>query len=169
MRCRVGFIDLIVEQSGEREPLRNRTRQNETFGHGARRECMRGSNEEVFMHLKHLALAAQDVGASSHFYAAYFGFREGPGRGLMVGADGVRLAIHETTAPVHPPDLLHFGFDVETNDDVWSLWRRMNQDGITLQGEPTKHMGSLVFWCRDPAGYLVEVRAVGQRTRDPET
>jgi len=87
----------------------------------------------------------------------------------MVNAEGLRLAIHEATEPVHPPDLLHFGFDLTTNDDVWLLWNRMNQDGITMQGEPTRHMGSLVFWCRDPAGYLVEVRAVGHHARNPET
>jgi len=121
------------------------------------------------MHLKHLALAAPDVGASSRFYSSYFGFREGPGAGLMANADGFRLAIHEAMEPVHPPDLLHFGFDVTTGEDVWSLWKRMNQDGITMQGEPAKHMGTLVFWCRDPAGYLVEVRAVGHQSRNPET
>lgn len=112
------------------------------------------------MHLKHLALAAQDVGRSSRFYATYFGFLEGPGLGLMANADGFRLAIHESADALHPPDLLHFGFDVATNDDVWSLWNKMTQDGVTMQGKPIEHMGSLVFWCRDPAGYLVEVRAI---------
>lgn len=117
------------------------------------------------MHLKHLALAAQDVAGSSRFYATYFGFREGSGHGLLANADGFRLAIHEAAEVLHPPDLLHFGFDVVTSDEVWSLWNRMTQDGITTQGEPIEHMGSLVFWCRDPAGYLVEVRAVGPQAR----
>jgi len=45
------------------------------------REFVLGSNEEIFMHLKHLALAARDVGPSSHFYATCFWFREGPGTG----------------------------------------------------------------------------------------
>jgi catechol 2,3-dioxygenase-like lactoylglutathione lyase family enzyme len=121
------------------------------------------------MHLKHLALAAPDVGASSRFYSTYFGFSAGSGPGLMANADGFRLAIHEAAERVHPPDLLHFGFDVATSEDVWSLWKRMNEEGVTMQGEPAKHMGTLVFWCRDPAGYLVEVRAVGHQSRNPGT
>ena len=84
---------------------------------------MRDSNVEAFMHLKHLALATPDMRASSRFYTTYFGFREGPGLGLMANADGFRLALHEAAEPVHPPDLLHFGFDVMTSDDVWSLWK----------------------------------------------
>jgi len=121
------------------------------------------------VHLKHLALAAQDVRASSRFYTTYFGFREGPGPGLMANADGFLLAIHEAAEPLQLPDLLHFGFYVVTSDDVWSLWKRMMQDGITMQGEPTNHMGDLVFWCRDPAGYLVEVRGINHQAHAPET
>jgi catechol 2,3-dioxygenase-like lactoylglutathione lyase family enzyme len=121
------------------------------------------SNVEAVLHLKHLALAAQDVRASSRFYAAYFGFHEGPGLGLMANADGFLLAIHQAAEPVKLPDLLHFGFHFTTRDEVWSLYERMKQDGVTLQGEPAEHRGDLAFWCRDPDGYLVEVRAINHQ------
>src|SRR4051794_7395649 len=114
------------------------------------------------MKLNHLAISARDVLASQRFYCAYFRFREGPGVGLLVSDDGFSLAIHESTESPPPPELNatahHFGFFLPTRAEALSLYEKMRSDGVAIALEPRDHLGDVMFFCRDPAGWLVEVR-----------
>ncbi len=114
------------------------------------------------MKLNHLAISARDVLASQRFYCSYFGFREGPGRGLLIDGEGFALAIHQANEPAPPPPLdaaaHHFGFFLSTREEALALYERMRADGVTIAQEPTDHLGDVLFFCRDPAGLLVEVR-----------
>lgn len=132
------------------------------------------------MALKHLALAARDVAVSARFYLAYFGFAEGPGPGLLADPEGFVLAIHERERERERehgngngdgdgdgheegaaiPSWFHFGFHL-TRAKAVALLDRLRQDGVTLEGDPLEHLGDFVFFCRDPDGYLVEVRGTG--------
>lgn len=114
------------------------------------------------MKLNHLAISARDVLASQRFYCTYFRFREGPGVGLLVNEDGFALAIHEATEVQPPPELdasaHHFGFFLRTRAEALALYERMRSDGVAIALEPEDVLGDVMFFCRDPAGLLVEVR-----------
>ena len=114
------------------------------------------------MKLNHLAICARDVAASQHFYCTYFGFRQGPGPGLLASDDGFALAIHEVDELPALPACVHFGFFVETRARAAELCERMRSDGVVIAQEPEDHLGDLLFFCRDPAGFLVEVRGMGE-------
>lgn len=114
------------------------------------------------MKLNHLAISAPDVLASQRFYCTYFGFREGPGPGLLVNEDGFALAIHQATEMAPRPELdasaHHFGFFLRTRQEALALCETMRSAGVPIAQEPTDHLGDVLFFCRDPAGLLVEVR-----------
>jgi len=37
----------------------------------------------------------------------------------------------------------------------------MRREGVVIAEEPEQHLGDLLFFCCDPAGFLVEVRWLG--------
>lgn len=113
------------------------------------------------MKLNHLAICARDVTASQHFYCTYFGFRQGPGPGLLASDDRFALAIHEEQEMPPLPASVHFGFFVATRAEAVALCERMRREGVVIAQEPEEHLGDLLFFCRDPAGFLVEVRGLG--------
>jgi len=119
------------------------------------------------MKLNHLAICARDVAASQDFYCTYFGFRQGPGRGLLASEDGFALAIHEVLELPTLPACVHFGFFLATRAQAVELCERMRREGIVIVQEPEEHLGDLLFFCRDPAGFLVEVRGVGAQDAAP--
>jgi len=114
------------------------------------------------MKLNHLAICARDVAASQDFYCTYFGFRQGPGPGLLASDEGFALAIHEVDEVPTLPACVHFGFFLETRARAVELYERMRRDAVVIEQEPEEHLGDLLFFCRDPAGFLVEVRGIGE-------
>jgi catechol 2,3-dioxygenase-like lactoylglutathione lyase family enzyme len=112
------------------------------------------------MKLNHLAICARDVAASQAFYCSYFGFRQGPGPGLLASEDGFGLAIHEVQTLPALPACVHFGFFLATRALALELCERMRREGVVIAEEPSEHLGDLLFFCRDPAGFLVEVRGL---------
>jgi catechol 2,3-dioxygenase-like lactoylglutathione lyase family enzyme len=62
------------------------------------------------MKLNHLAICARDVAACQDFYCNYFGFRQGPGPGLLASKERFALAIHEVDEVLTLPACVHFGF-----------------------------------------------------------
>jgi catechol 2,3-dioxygenase-like lactoylglutathione lyase family enzyme len=113
------------------------------------------------MKLNHLAICARDVAASQNFYCTYFGFRPGPGPGLLASDEGFALAIHEVQEVPTLPPCVHFGFFLATRTQALELCQRMRREGVVIAEEPAEHLGDLLFFCRDPAGFLVEVRGIG--------
>jgi len=109
--------------------------------------------------MNHLALAAPDVAASTAFYQRYFGFEPmGPG-GMLRGPTGFVLSIDEVPAPVVVPSWFHHGFVVGSPAELEALHARLAADGVTIVDPPKAQGPTFVFFCRDPAGLLVEVRA----------
>ncbi len=119
------------------------------------------------MKLNHLAICARDVAASQDFYCTYFGFRQGPGPGLLASEEGFALAIHEVDELPALPACVHFGFFLETRAQAVELCERMRRDGVVITQDPEEHLGDLLFFCRDPAGFLVEVRGLGPSDASP--
>ncbi|ADO74591.1 VOC family protein [Stigmatella aurantiaca] len=109
--------------------------------------------------MNHLALVACDVPGMERFYRDYFGFQPGHGPGFLIGDRGFLLSIEPVEVPPEIPAWLHHGFHLASRSELLALHERMRERGVAMV-EPVKEQGAtVVFFCRDPGGYLVEVRA----------
>jgi catechol 2,3-dioxygenase-like lactoylglutathione lyase family enzyme len=109
--------------------------------------------------MNHLAIAARDVEASRRFYCDYFGFKPAPMPGFLMGPHEFLLAIDEVAEDPKPPHWLHYGFHLASRVELTALYERMQKDAVPIV-DPLKEQGrSMVYFCRDPAGLLVEVRS----------
>jgi catechol 2,3-dioxygenase-like lactoylglutathione lyase family enzyme len=112
--------------------------------------------------LNHLALAVGDQQRSIDFYAAYFGFdpstatRYADGVIIVNDADGFALALGEDPDPERAPGFPHFGFEMDSPDDVRELRRRLVADGFELveDEDADRYVG---FKCLDPDRNVIEV------------
>ena len=109
--------------------------------------------------MNHLALATHDLAATSAFYRRYFGFVEGPGPWMLRGKDGFVLTIDEVPEPVVVPSWFHHGFVLADRAEVDALHARLVEDGVLIVDPPKLQGATVCFFCKDPAGLLVEVRA----------
>jgi catechol 2,3-dioxygenase-like lactoylglutathione lyase family enzyme len=116
----------------------------------------------VRMKLRHLALAVRDQQRSIDLYATYFGFDPSTARrypdGVVIvrDADGFALALGTDDAPERSPGFPHFGFDMESPEEVRRLRARLAADGVQfVEDEDTEtYVG---FKCLDPDNHVVEV------------
>ncbi|HEX9410250.1 MAG TPA: VOC family protein [Actinomycetota bacterium] len=114
------------------------------------------------MKLNHLALAVRDQQRSIEFFAAHFGFdpstahRYPDGVIIIRDAEGFALAFGEAEVPERTPDFPHFGFDMDSPQEVRALRARLAADGIELvEDEDTEtYVG---FKCLDPDRHVIEV------------
>jgi catechol 2,3-dioxygenase-like lactoylglutathione lyase family enzyme len=112
--------------------------------------------------LNHLALAVRDQQRSIEFYARYFGFDPSTARrypdGVVIVSDahGFALALGPADGPPPEPGFPHFGFDVESPDEVRKVRARLVGEGVELvEDEDTEaYVG---FKCLDPDHNVVEV------------
>jgi catechol 2,3-dioxygenase-like lactoylglutathione lyase family enzyme len=114
------------------------------------------------MKMSHLAIGAKDVPACARFYRDYFGFRtirEGAEGGFLVNEDGFVLVIEEVEDVPELPPWFHYGFYPATHDEVRALFDRMKADGVRIAEELSEQGRFLVFFCLDPEGYRIEIRA----------
>jgi catechol 2,3-dioxygenase-like lactoylglutathione lyase family enzyme len=116
----------------------------------------------VRMELNHLALAVRDQQRSIDFYATYFGFDPATGRrypdGVVIirDAHGFALALGTDGARERTPSFPHFGFDMESPEEVRRLRARLVADGVQLVEEEDTEV-YVGFKCLDPDKHVVEV------------
>lgn len=114
------------------------------------------------MKLNHLALAVRDQQRSIEFFAAYFGFDPSTTRrypdGVIIirDAGGFVLALGEATVPERTPGFPHFGFDMDSPQEVRALRARLAAGGIEIVEEEDieTYIG---FKCLDPDRHVIEV------------
>jgi catechol 2,3-dioxygenase-like lactoylglutathione lyase family enzyme len=112
--------------------------------------------------LNHLALAVRDQQRSIEFFAAYFGFdpstahRYPDGVIIIRDAEGFALALGEERRPERTPGFPHFGFEMDSPQEVRSLRSHLMADGFDLiEEEDTEtYVG---FKCLDPDRHVIEV------------
>jgi catechol 2,3-dioxygenase-like lactoylglutathione lyase family enzyme len=110
--------------------------------------------------LKHLALLVRDLRRARRFYEGYFGFdasSEWYGDTLFIrNAEGFDLALMRGEHPPNPGAFHHFGFQVDSADQVRQLRERMDINGVAIL-EDVEEPDLVSFKCADPDGYTVEV------------
>jgi catechol 2,3-dioxygenase-like lactoylglutathione lyase family enzyme len=120
------------------------------------------------MKVNHLAIQATDVPKSQDFYRSYFGFRKASEQapdGFLVGDDGFVLVLEQTSEKPATSGF-HFGFFLDDAEAVAALYRRMKADGVRFAHELSEQtnvsgQSTTLFFCLDPGGYEIEVRAQG--------
>jgi catechol 2,3-dioxygenase-like lactoylglutathione lyase family enzyme len=114
--------------------------------------------------LNHVALTVSDRERSAAFYAEHFGLTERvhEDEGLLIlgSPDGSLLALKQGESPAAAlPRSNHFGFQVETPDEVLAARERLREAGVPeteWQGE-----GFVRVQVADPDGYRVELFSFG--------
>ncbi len=110
--------------------------------------------------LRHLALRVSDPQASKQFYCDVFGMHvvwEPDPDNVYLSSGPDNLALHRSPAP-EAGALDHFGFIVDSKEDIDSLARDMRTRGVRLTAEPRDHRdGSRSFYCLDPDGLRIQV------------
>jgi lactoylglutathione lyase len=118
------------------------------------------------MKLYHIAIASDDVLKTQQFYINYFGFRkgfeDGPD-GFIVNDDGFVIVIDKIIQEVSFPQWFHYGFMLESPQEVTRLYDRMKNDGVAFSEELSQQENlagkiTTLFFCLDPNGYKIEVR-----------
>ena len=110
--------------------------------------------------LRHLALLVHDISRARHFYERYFSFDAGSewmGQTLFIrNAEGFDLALMRGEHPPNPGAFHHFGFQVESAEQVRKLQTKMVVDAVPIV-EEVEEPDLVSFKCTDPDGYTVEV------------
>jgi catechol 2,3-dioxygenase-like lactoylglutathione lyase family enzyme len=127
-----------------------------------------------FLGLRHLALRVQDPQVSKQFYCEHFAMSivwEPDPENVYLSSGTDNLALHK--APVtHTGALDHFGFIVDSKEEVDRLASRFKERGVTIAAAPKDHRdGSRSFYCLDPDGFRIQVlfepTLSAQRVSDP--
>lgn len=112
------------------------------------------------MNVNHLALPTREVLAQQRFYCRYFGFQPTRGDGFLVNREGFILVLDPVEVKQPPPTGLHHGFHSTSHAEVRELYDQMVREGVSVT-RPLEQQGPmLTFFCEDPEGYEVEVRAI---------
>ena len=116
------------------------------------------------MKLNHLQVSTYDVDASVAFYERFFGFRKGweaDGETFLVreaDEDGFLLALKPVEEGGEPPEWLHFGFTVDTIEEVKKQYAVLEAAGIEFDVAILDRDEMAVFYALDPgSGNRVEV------------
>ncbi len=118
--------------------------------------------------LRHLALRVRDVNVSQRFYERWFDMKvvwkpDPENVYLSTGFDN--LALHQVASgdfnrfpqsPHHPLD--HFGFLMESPEQVESLFQEVTEHGLTIINPLKLHRdGSFSFYLADPDQNTIQV------------
>ena len=114
------------------------------------------------MHLTHLGLPVLEADRSLDFYSTYFGFdpattqRYPDGTVIIRNADGFDLALHAGQDPGTRQPFMHFGFHLDSGDEVRAVLARIRAAGVEVI-EHDDDADGVSFKCVDPDGHRIEV------------
>lgn len=115
------------------------------------------------MKLNHMNLPVPDVAEARQFYERYFGFTfsfdEDHGKLVFLRDEaGFLLALRqaESNSDVLPPSF-HFGFRIESLEEVRKLYETMKQDGVSFAKELRSGERWATFYCWAPGKAQLEV------------
>jgi catechol 2,3-dioxygenase-like lactoylglutathione lyase family enzyme len=115
------------------------------------------------MNLNHLDLPVSDIAQTLTFFERFFGFKEvysrEDGLTVLLDEDGFALTLSPLPGgqPMKYPDGFHIGFNVDCEDDLFELHRKVLTGGIPIVKPLGDLAGAMTFHCHAPGPLLVEV------------
>ena len=116
----------------------------------------------AFNGLRHIALKVPNLEACEDFYVNIIGMKVLNRASenlvyLTLGNDNLSLGRCSADAPRDGGWLDHFGFIVDSKDDLEAWYRFMKAEGVEVLDTPHDHSdGARSFHCKDPAGNIVQ-------------
>lgn len=112
------------------------------------------------MKLNHLSFPSADTLATAQFFEQYLGFTIAGtwDQSYILKRPGFDVVIDHVgdDAPAWPRTF-HAGFELESLDDVQTLYRRFQADGIMLETAVFNNGRGSRFFCRAPGGVMFEL------------
>jgi catechol 2,3-dioxygenase-like lactoylglutathione lyase family enzyme len=124
------------------------------------------------MHLNHLNLPVADVAGTREFFEMYFNFKCVEVKGdhvlaVLHGENGFVLVLMSSAfnkdGHSDYPAAFHMGFLVNDQEQVKTLWHRLKNDGVVLDGEPRNMRGIFGFYFHAPGNILIEVSTLSNK------
>ncbi len=115
------------------------------------------------MRLNHLHINVPDVKKAQKFYQDFFNFKVEfeHGEGVFLkDSDGFLLALDplENNEKVELPKWFHFGFCLDSAEEVKSLYEKMKANGVEFNREYKEFSEDAAnFYCIAPGPYNMEV------------
>ena len=113
------------------------------------------------MDLNHLHINSPVIDESVAFYKDFLGFSRAEkldsGSYFLFNDDGFMLAIGQLKEKTPLPEWFHFGFRLNSVDEVKALYKRLQDSKITISEGLQTYDDFTFFRCLEPAGYEIEV------------
>lgn len=113
------------------------------------------------MDLNHFHIQTKNLEKARSFYETYFEFKgdyvcDAKSVFLRNNANFF-LGLKEIAAPEKLPDWFHFGFGLESEEEIRSLFKKMKSDKNIMVGNLEDSGDPMNFYCADPDGNNIEV------------
>lgn len=114
--------------------------------------------------LNHITLRVNNIERSEHFYGDILGFtlEKKMGRSMAVyriGEDSIVIVEAETSYDKSSRDYRvdHFGFFVETPEQVDAVSQKFRENGVTILSGPANRKNGRFVFISDPDGNMIEI------------
>ncbi|HKI44092.1 MAG TPA: VOC family protein [Balneolales bacterium] len=114
--------------------------------------------------INHITLRVNDIDRSQHFYGKILGFKlqKKMGRSMAVyriGGDSLVIVEAETSYDRDSRDYRvdHFGFFVDSPDDVNAMTQYLKENEVTILSGPANRKNGRFVFISDPDGNMIEI------------
>ncbi len=118
--------------------------------------------------LIHLSFPSANVAETAEFFEKFLGCEVvAAGQHCLLKRSGFDIVLEQVDdiEPVWPKNF-HFGLEVETLEDVHSLYREFREGGVQMETEVFNNTRGSRFFCRAPGGVLIEVNTREDMQKD---
>lgn len=113
------------------------------------------------MNLNHVHLGTKNILVFQDFYGKYFGFKKkfDHGKGaFLTNANGFLIAVDPVDILPNFPEWYHLGFCLDTEAEVFEVYKKMKTDGANIAREMIAETGEFAsFYVKDPDGNKLEI------------
>lgn len=126
-------------------------------------QLVKGTRPGATAGMRHVALFVSNLEAVQHFYVELLGMQlewQPDADNIYLTSGNDNLALHRSSEQPDPAGqrLDHIGFIIDEMGDVDRWYEFFVANDVPIQARPRTHRdGARSFYCRDPAGTLVQV------------
>lgn len=109
--------------------------------------------------LNHLSFPTTNVAETAAFFEKYLGCEiVAVGESCLLKRNGFDIVLDHVKeeVPVWPKNF-HFGLELDSLDDVHSLYKEFLEGGVHMETEVFNNSRGSRFFCRSPGGVLIEI------------